>query len=403
MSTAAGGVRSPEPPSAPWLMLPPRIDGGGSLAYKFHRLAGNDDFSCENKVGGDGDGDELHLPLDIDIAKDVDFAGSSHGWLALFNRRNYDLHLSNPITDRHIKLPPPPLSPPPPAFRVILSSSPEEEGCLAFAIVGGGRAALCSPGRSKEWTFLSGGGGGGDCAYEDLVYSSAHKRLFCVTDGSAILESWEMSDECEGPRLDWAIQDKRELDFSDGMKIWFDWPRRCMLKQRCAQVKYLVCDGSSDTTALYLVVRHVNPRAGPYVGHLVDKILISEYGGRQYARTPYKTFDFDVYRIDWEGGKVTHMENSLEGLAIFVGTNHSFAIPAAAGVAGVRPDSVYFTDEIRLAGPTRFARTTYGGHDNGIFDYKNKDLFSCCPFYPIDFNSIRKVLPLPLWFTPPNK
>lgn len=106
MSTAAGGVRSPGPP---WLMLPPRIDGGGSLAYKFHRLAENDEFSCDNKFGG-GD--------DINIAKDVDFAGSSHGWLALFNRRNFDLHLSNPITDRHIKLPPPPLSPPPPAFRV---------------------------------------------------------------------------------------------------------------------------------------------------------------------------------------------------------------------------------------------------------------------------------------------
>lgn len=252
----------------------------------------------------------------------------------------------------------------------------------------GGRAALCSPRRSNEWTFLS-----GDRVYDDLVYSSRHNRLLCVTRGKTILEGWDTTDE--SPRLDWAIQDKEELDF-DVNKEYFRWPSRCMLKRECGQVKYLVCDDHSGD--LFLVVRHVNLLAGPY-GALVDKIVLSEYSGRHYVKTPYKTIDFDVYKIDWKRGEVMHMEDSLEGLAMFVGTNHSFAIRATE-VPGLKRDSVYFTDEIRLVGPTRFARTNYGGHDNGIFDYQNKDLSSCCTFYPIEFNNIRKVLPLPLWFTP---
>lgn len=180
------------------------------------------------------------------------------------------------------------------------------------------------------------------------------------------------------------------------MKEHYDWPTQCMLKQQAGKVKYLVCDEHSG--GLFLVVRHVNPLAGPH-GAMVDTIAISQYCGRHYVKTPYKTFDFDVYKIDWERGEAIHMEGSLEGLAMFVRANHSFAIQGAADLK-LKLDSVYFTDEIRTVGTTRFAPTNYGGHDNGVFDYRSKDLSSCCPFYPIELAEIRKVLPLPLWFQP---
>ncbi|KAH6796406.1 hypothetical protein C2S51_037392 [Perilla frutescens var. frutescens] len=35
----------------------------------------------------------------------AELVGCSHGWVALFNRRNNDLFISNPITRRHMKLP----------------------------------------------------------------------------------------------------------------------------------------------------------------------------------------------------------------------------------------------------------------------------------------------------------
>lgn len=382
MNTAAG---SSEPP---WLLLPPSIDGSGRLAYKFHRVAEKEEeFSCTNK---------MDFPADIDITKDVDFAGSSHGWLALFNRRNYDLYLSNPITDRRIQLPPLPV-PRPRTFggvgvveRVSLSSSPDQKSCQSFMTIEG-RAALCSPRCSSEWTLFP-----GDREYDDLVYSSTHGRLFCVTSGSAELECWDTSDEAS-PRLDWVIQDDRKLDFGGANELSFHWPTLCVFKQNCDKVNYVVCDEHSGD--LFLVVRHVNSRAGPYKITMVNRVVISEFGGRHYVKDPYKTVDFDVFKIDFKSGEVMRVERSLCGLAMFVGGNHSLAIPAKK-VPGLKPDCIYFTDEIRLVGPTRRVRVNYGGHDNGIFDFPNKEISCYSAFYPIEFDKIRKVLPLPLWFTP---
>ncbi|KAL6521555.1 hypothetical protein OROGR_018124 [Orobanche gracilis] len=389
MSTATtGGVSSP---SAPWLMLPPAVDGSGNISYKFHCLATKSDFVRTNNVGR-----ELS-------ADDIQFVGSSHGWLALYNPRNSNLFLSDPITDRHINLPSP-RGLGGGADRVILTSSPIEEGALALMTFGSSRCrlALCSPRRGGEWSLF-----GGDREYDNLVYSSRSKRIFTIVEEydydeeededelgkkQTSLEGWDVGGS--KPRLDCVILCKKEIDFNDHH---FDWPAMPDLKKECTQVKYLVSDESSGD--LYLVVRHVNPRAGP-LNSLTDKIVISPLRGVHFIRTPYKTIEFDVYKVDFECGEVVYMEDSLDGLAIFVGINHSFAIPAAE-VSGVKADSIYFTDENRLIAAMRFERTTYGGHDNGIFDYRNKVFHSCCDFYPVEYEKIRKILPLPLWFTPP--
>lgn len=60
------------------------------------------------------------------------------------------------------------------------------------------------------------------------------------------------------------------------------------------------------------------------------------------------------------------MSDDFGGLAIFVGVNHSFALPAA-DYPGLEPDSVYFADSKRLD-------SVKGRNDIGIFDYRNKTI-----------------------------
>ncbi|KAL6539176.1 hypothetical protein OROGR_011825 [Orobanche gracilis] len=410
----AMSVRVSSQSAAPWLMLPPAVDRGGSIVYQFHSLAKKENEPIQYTSNIDAGDHEL----------DVEFVGSSHGWLALYNRNNSDLFLSNPISDRHIKLPSlrslgtdrprhvklglPSLRSLGAADRLILTSDAEdEEGCLALMTSGPSRRlAFCSLRRSNEWTLF-----GGDHNLT-FVYSSRYERLFCIREEEynkypmsfwakyekyfrTSLEGWVVGENNpNAPHLDWVMELNEVLDFDDRK---FKWPGKLSLKKvcRCHRMKYLVC--AEHSGELFLVVRHINPRAGPQ-DSVIKKIILGRYRGCDYYMAPYKTFDFDVFKIDFVRGEVTLLEGSLGGLAMFVGINQPFAI-VAAEVDGVRPDCVYFTDENWLVEPTRLERTTYGGHDNGVFDYKNKEFYPCCDLYPVEYEKISKILPLPLWFT----
>ncbi|GFP93313.1 hypothetical protein PHJA_001475700 [Phtheirospermum japonicum] len=122
---------------------------------------------------------------------------------------------------------------------------------------------------------------------------------------------------------------------------------------------------------------------------------------------PYKTIGFDAYKIEpqeeeprEEEIKLRHAEGSLDGLALFIGINQSFAI-GAAGVPELKlkPDCIYFTDDKEFTPLKWVARMyNYGGHDVGIFDYGSKSLSPC--YYSCDYQSIEMAMPAPLWFTP---
>lgn len=109
---------------------------------------------------------------------------------------------------------------------------------------------------------------------------------------------------------------------------------------------------------------------------------------------PYKTVDFDVYKYDRERGDWKYMDGgSLDGMALFIGVNHGFALSAPQ----LKPDSIYFTDTMEFC-PSIPQIKTYGGHDLGIFNYQNKTL-SPCYYYPCNYHFIRRILPPPIWFT----
>ncbi|GFP89020.1 hypothetical protein PHJA_001045700 [Phtheirospermum japonicum] len=118
-------------------------------------------------------------------------------------------------------------------------------------------------------------------------------------------------------------------------------------------------------------------------------------------RYPYKTIGFDVHKINRDAEEeeegLSYLEDSLDGLAMFVGLNHSFAVSATAA-NGLQPNSIYFTDE-RLLSPSGWRDdVNYGGHDIGIFDYQNKTISPC--YYPCDVQSFKRIIPAPIWFTP---
>ncbi|XP_042059746.1 uncharacterized protein LOC121804322 [Salvia splendens] len=290
----------------------------------------------------------------------VQHLGCTRGWMASFNEDNQQLFLSNPITCRHIKLPALPLSPGINTSIILTSSSPDAHDCRAF-IKYNKRIALCFPGHNSSSTWLP------VCNhlhYEDIAYSTRQKRLFCLNFDS--LECWDL----QSPSFLWnnpLYGDEEEEDEKAFVYTGFAYPL-------C-----LVMDEHSNR--LFLVKRHLLDgrvgRDGSYMR------IVASTGGNDY---PHKTLSFDVYEVDVKKGTLTKMEGSLDGLAMFVGPNNSFALPAAD--FNLTPDSIYFVDYL----------TGDDCHDIGIFNYVDTKLSSI--YYPSHPSQTPRGLAPTFWFTP---
>ncbi|GER41398.1 hypothetical protein STAS_18110 [Striga asiatica] len=116
--------------------------------------------------------------------------------------------------------------------------------------------------------------------------------------------------------------------------------------------------------------------------------------GRRENEYPYKTVAFDVHKIDREeggGGKLRYVDGSLNGLAMFVGLNHSFAVMPTNGE--LKPDSIYFTDD-KVFNPRNSnyiyeEEKMYVGHDIGIYDYEKKTISPC--YYPCEVGRLKRI------------
>ncbi|KAL7101356.1 hypothetical protein ACP275_08G049500 [Erythranthe tilingii] len=379
---------------APWLMLPPSLkkeSTGKRSAYNFYSLA-EDKVVSIHKSGGGAAEEKEEMPDD-----DAKVVGSSHGWLSLFNHSsNGDLFLSNPLTRRHIKLPsvdpkksnlvyPGMYNDSQWVTSVVISCSPDEQDCRAvMTFTPENRMAFCCPGRSSEWTPI------GDLSlefdehffardYEDIVYSPKQNLFFCATTYGDF-EAWDLSNpnspvmtplllSADDDDYPWAGRSIREFD----------------LKKSCYSKKSLVIDEKTDQ--LFHVRRFVRDKVRCGFLYYNRPGMDIKYKKNK----PYKTVGFDVHKIDIEKGELRYMDRSLDGLAMFVGRNHSFAVRAPE----LKPDSIYFTD---VCNPPYWLKGTYGGHDNGIFNYCDGTISPC--FYPIDPERVKRVVPSPIWFTP---
>ena len=105
----------------------------------------------------------------------------------------------------------------------------------------------------------------------------------------------------------------------------------------CTQTSlpFLVIDEHSDR--LFLVMRimlTLSPEDEDYDDDDVFENGLNEKEEEEWrciVRSYYhKTLRFRVYEIDRQkGGELRYMDGSLDGLAMFVGSNHAFALPAA--------------------------------------------------------------------------
>ncbi|KAH6822937.1 hypothetical protein C2S53_017755 [Perilla frutescens var. hirtella] len=170
------------------------------------------------------------------------------------------------------------------------------------------------------------------------------------------------------------------------------------------EVKYVVV--AEQSNEVFVVVRKIMEQMG-MDGSYVKRICYDEDNrnhGVSEDSYPYKTVGFDVYKIEIVGevdcgGKVVmrlrYVEGSLNGLAMFVGINHSVALAADQ----LKADSIYFTDPKELT-PSggNYGYCGYDGHDVGIFDYKNYTFSPC--YYPSTVQGIARITHAPFWFTP---
>lgn len=324
--------------------------------------------------GGGGEGFEL--------------VGSSHGWVALFNSRNNDLLLSNPLSGRRITLPRIEILGEPTnnlkviVLKVILSSSPdeEEEGCRAmmtYAVASmwrGSRVAFCSPGRSWRWTQISNMNSlHSSYTFEDLVYCNTRRVLSCITAiefvskfflkknwrgpkivnwdfGNPLMDDWNMGnpeidywDHACPPKKVWKVQKDFCFEKEEKGKTpsWAEEYLNLMKHHHCTQIPHLVYAEEFDQ--LYLATRFVS--SGRTLGFVVLKV-------RRNGR-------YEVV-------------NDLNGLVMFVGINHSIAVPASR-FPELKSNSIYFTDAKRLI-PGLEHEMLYCANDTGIFDYESKTI-----------------------------
>ncbi|GFP91772.1 hypothetical protein PHJA_001321200 [Phtheirospermum japonicum] len=141
---------------------------------------------------------------------------------------------------------------------------------------------------------------------------------------------------------------------------------------------------------LYAVFRYVMERVRPDGSYVNPGTTVVD------VDFPHKTVGFHVYKTKLSALKMYYMERgSIDGLAMFIGRNHSFAL-SARDYPELKPDSIYYTEAKEFVGDDSVEN--YGGHDVGIFNYRDKTFSSC--YYPCDVQSIKRIVPAPMWFTP---
>ncbi|KAL3648000.1 hypothetical protein CASFOL_008968 [Castilleja foliolosa] len=372
--------------SYPWLMLSPR---SCNTSYELYSFAENRVLSIPKP--------DLKYEVDSGFRDATEIYGSSHGWLACFNRRRRELFLSNPLSGRRVNLPPfHDLFTP--EFNIIggkrlyiqkiimTCSDPESEECRIVMIFGmAGRLAVCCPGRSSpEWTLIGQALIGQSIGYLDVVYWFKHELFFSLTYISQ-LEAWDLRNPLS-PSLVWSCHfDDLEEEFDNGGEPSlsdsdFDFDSAFMEPKYSQKRKYPVVSKQGE---LFLVLRYINRWMMPdgscapdddsdedmENNNLMDPTkTVMENNNLSY---PSKTVDFDVYKIVLDGDRIkkVSMRGHLDGLVMFIGDpSHGIAIPAA-DANGFQPNSICFTED------EHGLRSSHFGTDNGIF-YYNKKTFS---------------------------
>ncbi|KAL3655574.1 hypothetical protein CASFOL_001360 [Castilleja foliolosa] len=325
--------------------------------------------------------------------------------------------------------------------KLILSSSPDDEECIAVMTYGPTDGlAFCNPCRSTKWTpvvesnlsqslkkirrsYLSAGYENvvhhSGCflygkSYEDFVYCATLKRFTCIMQFEIDLycrrlryptckwEDWDLTDPHSLVLSSYFNGKRLKFGYYDGDEWDDEWINQNLgLLDKCKQIPYLVVTEEHDQ--LFIVVRFVIDRVAPDGSYVhVGEIPYDPISRRLLAdKYPYKKIGFCALKVNYreirgqlgiDQVRLIRGSGTLDGLTMFIGMNHSFAV-SSAEFPNLKPNSIYFTDA------NKHENSIYGGHDIGIFDYTNKTFSNC--YYPcFDIPNLKSIAPPPMWFTP---
>ncbi|KAM3308117.1 hypothetical protein P3S67_009861 [Capsicum chacoense] len=273
---------------------------------------------------------------------------------------------------------------------VVLSSSPMDDDCVAVAIYGQTeKLCFCRKKRTRRddddhpncWiplhsTFMY---------YHQIVYHSGKKLFYTVSDAWRNLEAWDLHSD---PIKRFHIKDKSRI-----MRDLFYWPPRSLNPldwegPLYTQKIHLAYDQKDQE--LFIVLRHCSRNTLNYTLGVPDiedpyyKTVTSVPDIEDSDIIYHNTLSFDVFKVNFINNhsvKLQHLDD-IGNRAFFVGINRSFVL-STTEFPELRSGSIYFADQEYLW------EHNFGGHDMGIFDYKELDIIK------LETNS-----PASSWFIP---
>ncbi|XP_049367290.1 uncharacterized protein LOC125832186 [Solanum verrucosum] len=354
----------------PWLMLPPE-----GTVYKFYRLAEVDVIQFEQRQQQEPDGDVYYL------------GSLFQGWLVYIQQKDCQVFLFNPISGRKIKLP-------------SVETLPEVNGVIRNTQTGlietflNYQSQPRTPQQLSKYIIrkivLSSSLMNDDCVAM-VTYGHSDLLAFCRRD----LEAWDLNTD---PINRFHIHNEHfgTSSSNEWPIVCNEWPISFVdddeLERKssyCWDSDYLVYDHQSHE--LFIVTRYI----APAIDQDGTLILPEDNLDDQF---PYQTLTFDVFKLDFINHDHVELQynSSLGNRAFFIGSNTGFAL-STTQFPELKPNSIYFTDDLTWAYRHR-ENLKCGGHDLGIYDYKEGSFSSC--YYPIDLDKIQRILPAPIWFTP---
>lgn len=221
------------------------------------------------------------------------------------------------------------------------------------------------------------------CCFSDVIYSTSDQKFYAIVNSCDLqIVVWDFKNP--SPRFKHPFPRSRTLA-----------PRLCRSelnklesyitsKYKNRLRRYYLVESLGE---ILLVIRH-------FGFHVAEDGTCLDCIQDQKCELPYRTFDFDVFKLD-RSGKRLHLVKSLGDQTLFLGINQSFAVSTKQD-PGIEGNSIYFGDHYMLNHSHFRVHEEYdfGGHDFGIFNVEEKSFSACYPTESMKFEHP------PVWIAP---
>ncbi|XP_042507139.1 F-box protein At2g26160-like [Macadamia integrifolia] len=374
----------------PWLIIPcvtsnnPRKKRIGSV--------------CDKNLGIISLSDPTRRVYELDLPEAADrrICGSSAGWLVTVHA-NSEIRLLQPFTRAQIQLPPLTAFPshlPVPLqqgerFKAFLRDeyihkaivgfcSSESEAMVMAIRREDDQLAFCRPGKDLRWSIFEHRHHGRS---HDVIFYK--EQFYTVKESGRIFKVSGLEDASPHmtlvtgrPMMNPSSPNKPYLVDSLG-ELLIVYPNRL----------YLV-ESSGELLIIYRFLDSGFPVGEDDEDDDEDAVVDSDDNWREPARLPYRTINFEVFKLDFAGGKWVEVEN-LGDRAVFVGYNDSFSV-SASEFPGCKGNCIYFTDDYFEG----YYRQKHGACDMGIFDLGDRTVEPL-----VCGNETQSFMPPSVWFS----